>query len=111
MGCLESNLNSKTEVLVSASTNVVIDTNKSYKCGNVLFLNVKGHATANLNNASLFTFAGANAYPNAFTFGIPISDTAWSVNGIAYGYINSNGVVGTIGNGKYFHITQAFLCS
>ena len=90
---------------------MVIDTNKSYKCGNVLFLNVKGHATANLSNTSLFTFSGANANPNSFTFGIPISDTAWSVNGITYGYINSNGVVGTVANGKYFHITQAFLCS
>ena len=103
-------VNSKTEVTVTASANVVIDTNKSYKCGNILFLNVKGHATATLSNASLFVFAGANVYPNSFTFGIPVG-ASWDITDISYGYINSNGVVGRISNGQYFHIAQAFICS
>ena len=105
-----SDANSKTQVTVTAASGVVIDVNKSYKQGNVLYLNVKGHATAAKSNASLFTFTGANVNPSGFTFGIPTGD-AWGINGMAYGYINSNGVVGTIASGKYFHITQAFICS
>ena len=103
-------LNSKTEVTVTASANVVIDTNKSYRLGKILFLNVKGHTTANISNATLFIFAGANANPNGFTFGIPIGD-AWGINSIAYGYLGSNSVNASILSGKYFHIAQAFICS
>lgn len=101
---------SKSEVLVTASTNVVIDTNKSYRLGKILFLNVKGHTTANISNATLFIFAGANANPNGFTFGIPIGD-AWGINSIAYGYLGSNSVNASILSGKYFHIAQAFICN
>ena len=104
-------LNSKTAVSVTAGTNVVIDENKSYKCGRVVFFNVKGHATANINNATLFNFSGATINPESFTFGIPIGDSAWTINGIAYGYIGSTAAIGRIDNGKYFHISQAFLCS
>jgi len=104
-------LNSKTAVSVTAGTNVVIDENKSYKCGRVVFFNVKGHATANINNATLFNFSGATINPESFTFGIPIGDSAWTINEIAYGYIGSTAAIGRIDNGKYFHISQAFLCS
>ena len=104
-------VNSKTAVSVTAGANVVIDENKSYKCGRVVFFNVKGHATANISNATLFSFSGITLNPEAFTFGIPIGESEWTINGIAYGYIRSTAAIGRIDNGKYFHISQAFLCS
>ena len=102
-------LKTATSVTVTASTNVVIDTNKSQKMGRLLFLYVKGHTTDNIGNASLFTFTGGPVSPAQFTFGIPIGDNAWGINGIAYGYINEGGVVATISSGKYFHICNVFL--
>lgn len=104
-------LNSKTAVSVTAAANVVIDANKSYKCGRVVVFNVKGHATANIDNATLFSFSGITLDPEGFTLGIPIGDSAWTISGITYGYIGSTTVAGRIDNGKYFHISQAFLCS
>lgn len=104
-------LTTKTSVSVTASTNVVIDVNKSYKLGKILFLNVKGHTTAYIANAYLFTFSGASPDPYNFTFGIPIGSGAWEIDGIAYGYINQGAVTAIIQSGKYFHIAQAFICS
>lgn len=104
-------LTAKTSVSVTASTNVVIDVNNSYKLGKTLFLNVKGHTTANIANAYLLTFSGASPDPYNFTFGIPIGSGAWAIDGIAYGYINQGAVTATIQSGKYFHIAQAFICS
>lgn len=103
-------VSTKEAVTVSAATNVVIDTNKSWKYGKTLFLNVKGHTTASIPNALLFRFSGVTVNPNQFTFGIPMGDGAWTIGGMTYGYINSDGVVATISSGKYFHIAQAFLC-
>lgn len=104
-------LKTPTAVTVTASTNVVIDTNKSYKCGRTLFLNVKGHTTANIANNYLLTFSGASPDPFNFTFGIPIGSGAWAIDGMAYGYLNQGAVTATIQSGMYFHIAQAFLCN
>lgn len=106
-----SDVGTTTAVTVTASTNVVIDTNKSYKMGKLLFLNVKGHTTAYVANAQLFTFSGVSADPYNFTFGIPVGSSAWAIDGIAYGYLNLGGVTATIQNGQYFHLAQVFLCA
>lgn len=102
-------LTTSTAVTVTAADQVVIDTNKSYKMGRLLFLNVKGHATADISNATIFTISGVNINPNSFTFGIPLSNSAWTINDIGYGYVNAGSITARISNGQYFHISQVFL--
>lgn len=102
-------LTTSTAVTVTAADQVVIDTNKSYKMGRLLFLNVKGHATADISNTTIFTISGVNINPNSFTFGIPLSNSAWTINDIGYGYVNAGSITARISNGQYFHISQVFL--
>lgn len=96
-------LNSRTAVDVTAGANVTIDTNKSYAVGKMLFLSVKGHASADVNNAELFTISGVTANPTEYTFFCGVG-AAWSLTGIGYCYINGNKVNGRVTSGQYFHI-------
>ena len=104
-------LTSSIKVTITAAENVVIDTDHSYKVGRTLFLNVKGHTTAAISNNLLFTITGATVSPVNYTFGVPTGG-AWNVDSISYGYVSTNGnVLGTIANGKYFHISKAIECN
>lgn len=97
-------LNSRIAVAVTAGANVTIDTNKSYAVGKMLFLSVKGHASADVNNAELFTISGGvTLNPTDYTFFCGVG-AAWSLTGIGYCYVNGNKVTGRITSGQYFHI-------
>ena len=95
---------------VTAAENVVIDTNKSYKMGRLLFLNVKGHVSADINNTQIFTFSGATINPSAVTFPIGTGPSSWTLDSVAYGYTGATSITARLANGKYFHIAQCFLC-
>ncbi len=99
-----------TAVEVTAGDNVVIDTNKSYKMGRLLFLFVKGHTSADISNAQIFTISGASINPSAFTFPIAIGPSSWTLDSVAYGYTGASSITARIENGKYFHIAQCFIC-
>lgn len=102
-------INTKTSITVTAATNVVIDVNKSYKCGKVLFLNVKGHATSPINNGALFTLSGASLNPVGFTFPIGLG-IEWNITGVGYGYVaNAQQISGRVGQDVYFHIVTSML--
>lgn len=96
-------LNSRIAVAVTAGENVIIDTNKSYAVGKMLFLSVKGHASADVNNAELFTISGVTFNPTSYTFFCGVG-AAWSLTGIGYCYANENQVAGRVTSGQYFHI-------
>lgn len=96
-------LNNKTAVAVTAGENVTIDVNKSYAVGKMLFLSVKGHASADVTNAELFTISGVTLNPTEYTFFCGVG-AEWSLTGIGYCYVNANKVVGRITSGQYFHI-------
>lgn len=91
-------------ITVAAGANVVIDTNNSYRKGEVGFLAVKGHTTAAVDNEYLFTFEAQKGLAKSqITFPIGIGD-AWSINETGYAFLGANNVVGRVEKGKYFHI-------
>ena len=100
-----------TEVTVTAADNVVIDVNKSYKMGKLLMLIVKGHTTAIVNNAVLFTLDNATFSPSNYTFAIGLGSNAWDIDSAGYGYTGANSVTGKVASGRYFHIAQFFFCT
>lgn len=100
-------LNSKIAVNVTAAANVVIDVNKSYKVGKMLFLSVKGHATEEINNGNIFTVdSSVTLDPNGYTLFCGIG-TAWSITSIGYLYNNRQIFSARVPNGQYFHICAA----
>lgn len=100
-------LNSKLAVNVTAAANVVIDVNKSYKVGKMLFLSVKGHVTAEISNGNIFTVdSSATLDPIEYTLFCGIG-TAWSVTSIGYLYNNRQIFSARVPNGQYFHICAA----
>lgn len=100
-------LNSKIAVNVTAAANVVIDVNKSYKVGKMLFLSVKGHATAEISNENIFTVdSSATLDPIGYTLFCGIG-TAWSITSIGYLYNNHQIFSARVPNGQYFHICAA----
>ena len=100
-------LNIKSAVDVTAAANVVIDVNKSYKVGKMLFLCVKGHVTAEISNGNIFTVDSlATLDPIGYTLFCGIG-TALSVTSIGYLYNNRQIFSARVPNGQYFHICQA----
>lgn len=99
-------LNSKTAVNVTAAENVTIDVNKSYKIGKMLFLSVKGHVSANIDNGNIFTVdSSATLDPVGYTLFCGIG-SAWNVTSVGYLYINLQTFSARVQNGQYFHICQ-----
>jgi len=94
-------------VNVTAAANVVIDVNKSYKVGKMLFLSVKGHATEEISNGNIFTVdSSVTLDPIGYTLFCGIG-TAWSITSIGYLYNNRQIFSARVPNGQYFHICAA----
>jgi len=96
-------------VTPTAATNVTIDTNATVKIGNIAFIAVKGHVSASISNGTLFSVNfGKQIAESGATFPIGIGSGAWDLDSVSYGYLRwlANGceVVGTVANGKYFHV-------
>ena len=103
---LNSSLTNITNINVTASDNVVIDTQKSCVVAKTAYFIVKGHATAAINNDILFYFSGVTLAKDSFTFPMGIG-TAWGITNVGYGYVHAADIVGTIASGAYFHICIA----
>lgn len=103
---LNDSLTNITNINVTASDNVVIDTQKSCVVAKTAYFIVKGHATAAINNSILVYFSGVTLARDSFTFPMGIG-TAWGITDVGYGYVHSADIVGTVASGVYFHICIA----
>ena len=101
--------NTKTNVAVtSLVSGVTVDINKSCKIGNTLYLIVKGHYTGTLSNITCLGVDISSLSVANYTFPIGLGQE-WNINGIGYGYIDSNKritITASVTSG-YFHICQA----
>lgn len=106
---LNSKMTTKTAVSVTAGTNVVIDVNRTYLCGDTLFIYVKGHATAAISNSKLFEIdTPANILQSGSIFALTYG-SEWGVEGITYGYLGQTSVTGNVTSGKYFDVNLCVL--
>lgn len=94
-------------ITVTPYTNVVIDLNKSYRCGKNGILCVKCHTTATLSYGSLFSFTSSKKLQiNNCTLLIGRGGD-WDIAASAYGYLSTNRFevsASDTGSGRYFHI-------
>lgn len=101
--------NTKTDVAVtSLVSGVTVDLNKSCKIGKTLYLIVKGHYTGTLSNITCLGVDISSLSVANYTFPVGLGQE-WNINGIGYGYIDSNKRItmsASVTNG-YFHICQA----
>ena len=110
---LDSKITQKTAITVTPGSNVVIDLNKSYLCGEIGIVAVTGHMTANSTSGTLLTLdLPANMLEIENVFPITIGETQWSISRIGYGYNGGKTVVSKLNDilsGEYFHINFSFM--
>ena len=110
-GDLDS-LNSKIALQIVPEADVVIDVNSSYKIGNIAYLLVKAHFTAEkTGTVRLFTVSSlpGNTFAQSGVFGINTGGE-WDVDGVCYGYISGNAILTKYVAGKYHHVCVAVVC-
>lgn len=97
-------LNGKSAVNVTAGANVTISVNHSYEIGgNLLFISVKGYASAAIDNAVLFTMSSSKNIVAPMTTPIG-TGTEWGITGTSYGFMQAKQVVARVASGQWFHI-------
>ena len=113
MLALNSKITTKTAITITPASNVVIDVNKSYLCGEIGVIAVTGHMTSNSLGAALFTMdLPANMLQYEQVFPIAISSTQWSVGRLGYGYVGTKNIISRaddILSGEYFHVDYTFV--
>ncbi len=104
-------LNSNTRFDVTVPDNVSIANNASIKVGRVVYLAVKLKITGALSSEEVLRFSG-NAANESTTFVIG-KGMEWYIDGIIYGYLNSNSVIingkNAVSPGDYLHINTVLI--
>lgn len=108
VGALNNKITDKVSVSVTAGTNIVVDQNDSYCCGETLVVDFKCHATSAIGGTQAIATLGTPNNRNLKQSGsiIPlIKGTEWGVSGVAYGYINTRVISSNnLSSGDYLHV-------
>lgn len=102
---LNSKFTTKTAITVTPVTNITIDKNESYICGEYGILSVTGHASANFVNEKIFDFSLSGRSLKAVNVITGIQKgTRWAITGIDYGFLSQDSFTANLLNGDYFHL-------
>lgn len=108
INALSDKITDKVSVSVTAGTNIVVDQNESYCCGETLVVDFKCHATSAIGGTQAIATLGTPNNRNLKQSGsiVPlIKGTEWGVSGVAYGYINTRVISSNnLSSGDYLHV-------
>lgn len=100
-------------VTIVPDENIELFTNTStaFEVNGCFYVAVTGMAKVNITNANLFTLSSSKAVRKSVVIPMGIGTSQWTNNESGYCYASSKTFIGTVPQGKWFHIVAMIPCA